>query len=102
LARNARKETDQARVELGALLGSRYRVLNHLGTGGAGIVFGVRDAATGVDRVAKLLRVEVRTNVALKADFVSEAKKLAGLRHKNLVTVYEQSPEVSFYNLRRP
>lgn len=89
---SSRAEIDTAHTELVSLFGTRYKVTRHLGTGAAGIVFEVKDTATGMKRVAKLLRKGVRDNAQLKADFENEAKKLAGLRHPNLVTVYEQSP----------
>lgn len=84
-------EQRKASTELAKLLGTRYKVRRHLGTGGAGIAFLVTEQSANVHRVAKLLRREVRHHEQIRADFQSEAKKLAGLRHRNLVTVYEQS-----------
>src|SRR5688500_15587249 len=83
-------EIDEAKLELTQLLGQRYVVQRDLGKGGAGIAFLIEDTATGLPRVAKILRPSVRGLDDLVREFKGEAQKLAKLRHPNLVTVFEQ------------
>lgn len=81
----------QLREELDSLLTPRYTIEQYLKSGGAGAVFKIREKATNVSRVAKILRPEVRDVSAIRQEFLTEAQKLAALRHPNLVTVFEQS-----------
>jgi len=85
-------EVKIARDELRRVLGPRYYVEeNPLGMGGAGIAFKIRDTASSVVRVAKILRPSAG---ALRDEFYEEAKKLSPLRHPNLIIVFEQSRRV--------
>jgi serine/threonine protein kinase len=84
-------EITQLRAELTGLLAPRYGVESYLKSGGAGAVFKIIDNASQASRVAKILRLRARDIAALKEEFLTEAQKLAGLRHPNLVTVFEQS-----------
>jgi HD superfamily phosphohydrolase len=85
-------EIKTAREELRKALGSRYKIEEKpLGMGGAGIAFRVRDTASSVLRVAKILRP---TATALRDEFYDEARKLSPLHHPNLIAVFEQSPKV--------
>lgn len=96
MAEEENEEIHIARQYLNAKLGGRYEVGQPLGMGGAGVVFKVHDIASGIPRVAKVLRPSVRELPAdqmavLANDFQGEATKLGGLRHQHLVAVFEQS-----------
>lgn len=92
-------EVSQVREELSVALGQRYDIQDLLGLGGAGIVFRIVHRASGVQRVAKVLRPVVRGVGDISEEFRSEATRLAGLRHPNLVTVFEQaqSSEIPYF-----
>lgn len=84
-------EIKAAGNELVELLKPRYVVQEPLGKGGAGVVFRISDTASGIDRVAKILRETARVYPDISEEFKKEARRISALRHPNLVTVFEQS-----------
>jgi CHASE2 domain-containing sensor protein/predicted Ser/Thr protein kinase len=77
----------------GALFGQRYAVEKHLGRGGMGDVYLVRD--TRMDRRAALKTIRMDTDldpkqvIELRQRFYREGKTAGQLTHPNIVTVYD-------------
>src|ERR671915_2047898 len=71
----------------GSLLGGRYRVVRHLGSGGMASVLLCRDERLGREVAVKRLHADGPTDV--EARFVREAKLGASLNHPNLVSVFD-------------
>ncbi len=76
------------------LLNRRYRVLNQVGKGGFGAVYKAEDITFGNRPVAvkEMSQNNLSASEVLEATraFKQEALLLAGLRHPNLPTIYEQ------------
>ncbi|HVY49638.1 MAG TPA: serine/threonine-protein kinase, partial [Minicystis sp.] len=75
---------------VGCVLGGRFRVVQHLGSGGAGHVYlGERVREPGARRVAlKVLRQEHRKGPAIER-FSREAHAAARVRHPNVLEIVE-------------
>ena len=67
---------------------SRYPVLRPLGSGGMGEVYLARDPELDREIALKVLRAETDRDEAI-GRLREEARAVAGLRHPNIVTVYE-------------
>lgn len=76
-----------AAVERGTLLGDRYRLNTHVGAGGTADVFCGVDQVLGREVAIKVFRADSDTVTADR--FCDEARVLAGLSHRALVTVYD-------------
>jgi len=72
---------------------ARYEVIRKLGEGGMGVVYLARD--TKLDRVVawKVLPSRLSNNDELRSRFVREARAIAALNHKNIVSVYDIGEE---------
>lgn len=69
-------------------LRDRYRILKHLGTGGMGTVYLVRDESLQRDAAMKVC--DARTlDPAMEKQFVVEAQLAAQLEHPNILPVYD-------------
>ncbi|HSJ63585.1 MAG TPA: alpha/beta fold hydrolase [Gemmatimonadaceae bacterium] len=73
----------------------RYRIVEHLGVGGMGVVYKARD-----DRLARTVAIKVLApfldaDAALRDRFLREARAAAALDHPNICSVYEtgQTPD---------
>ncbi|HTM21089.1 MAG TPA: protein kinase, partial [Kofleriaceae bacterium] len=71
------------------VLAGRWRLDRELGSGGAGRVFRARDEVTGKPVAVKVFQVAHQRDRDLYGRFVREARVTGGLRHPNLVEVYE-------------
>ena len=69
------------------LLGGRYRVDGELGAGGMGAVFEAEDTSTGDKVAVKLMGKADDENDLLR--FRREFHTLKGLRHPNIVEVFD-------------
>ncbi len=78
------------RLERGASLG-RYTVVETLGEGGMGVVYGAYDPDLDRKVALKLLRVPAggRASDAARARLLREARAMAKLAHPNVLRVYE-------------
>lgn len=70
-------------------LGSRYELLDLLGTGAMGEVWRARDRESGKLLAAKLLRAEFALDTDIVTRFIQERSILMGLRHPNIVRVHD-------------
>lgn len=88
-----------AASELPEVVAGRYRVERLLGKGGLGCVYEVHDAVSG-KRLA-LKRLSSEGSAASAALFEREYHALAGLRHPNIVEVYEYGRDegLAFYTM---
>jgi hypothetical protein len=73
---------------VGALIRSRYRVVEEIGRGGAGIVYVAEDLERESARVViKLLHPDAHENQWLRRKFQSESEALRRLDHPNIVRI---------------
>jgi eukaryotic-like serine/threonine-protein kinase len=75
----------------GSLLGGRYRVLRHLGSGGMASVLLCHDER--LDREVAVKRLHADSPDDVERRFVREAKLGASLNHPNLVSVYDTATD---------
>ena len=76
-------------VESRRALGSRYELVDRLGSGAMGEVWRARDRETGGDVAAKLLRSEYTQDRDILTRFVQERSILLALEHPNIVRVHD-------------
>ena len=74
---------------LPALVGGRYEALRLLDEGGHSLVYLARDLRLGRLVALKVLKPELRGDVALVARLEREVRLVAQLSHPNLVTLYD-------------
>jgi serine/threonine-protein kinase len=67
----------------------RYRVENQLGEGGMAKVYRAYDTHQGVPVALKVLSEELSNHDGARARFKYEAKTMAGLKHPNIVRVFD-------------
>jgi serine/threonine protein kinase len=70
-------------------LGSRYELLDLLGTGAMGEVWRARDRESDRELAAKVLRAEYARDTEIVTRFIQERSILMGLRHPNIVAVHD-------------
>jgi eukaryotic-like serine/threonine-protein kinase len=75
----------------GTLLGGRYRVLRHLGSGGMASVLLCQDER--LDRQVAVKRLHADSPADVEQRFVREAKLGASLNHPNLVSVFDTATD---------
>jgi len=68
---------------------SRYEILRKLGEGGMGVVYLAKDTKLGREVALKVLPSKFSNNDEFRTRFVREARAVAGLSHKNIVSVYD-------------
>jgi eukaryotic-like serine/threonine-protein kinase len=75
----------------GSLLGGRYRILRHLGSGGMASVLLCQDQR--LDRQVAVKRLHADSPTDVEHRFVREAKLGASLNHPNLVSVFDTATD---------
>jgi serine/threonine-protein kinase len=73
----------------GWLIGGRYRLRDRLGAGGMSVVWQARDEVLDRDVAVKVLAPALAENPELLRRIHAEARAAAGLRHPNVVGVYD-------------
>jgi len=77
------------RVDSGWLIGGRYRLGDRLGAGGMSVVWQARDEVLDRDVAVKVLAPALAEDPELLRRIHAEARAAAGLRHPNVVAVYD-------------
>jgi eukaryotic-like serine/threonine-protein kinase len=80
----------------GRVLVDRYRVGEPIGRGGMGIVYRARDERLDRDVALKVITVAVRgagSREALRSALRREARIAAGIRHPNVVTIFDHGSD---------
>ena len=73
----------------GTIFAGRYEIVELLGRGGMGVVYRVRDLRLGRDVALKRLHAQQESGRLGIERFVQEARAIAALNHRNIVTVHE-------------
>lgn len=76
-------------MESGFLAGRRYRLRERLGHGGMSVVWRATDEVLGRDVAVKVLAPQLATDPDVLRRLRDEARAAAGLRHPNVVEVYD-------------
>lgn len=76
-----------ATLPLGALLGP-YRIDEHIGSGGMGVVYKARDTRLGRNVAIKVIPAK-NSNPVLEAALLREAQLTSSLSHPGIVTIYD-------------
>ena len=81
----------------GKLLGSRYEIIEKIGSGGMATVYKAKDLVLKRYVAVKVLREEFTTDNEFIKRFNTEAESAASLTHPNIVSVYDVGKEGSLY-----
>jgi serine/threonine protein kinase len=73
---------------IGRTLG-HYRIVEHLGGGGMGVVYRARDPRLGREVAIKVLPSSLSQNVKRLARFEQEALAVGALTHPNVLAIYD-------------
>ncbi|MCB9762772.1 MAG: serine/threonine protein kinase [Alphaproteobacteria bacterium] len=72
----------------------RYRLLQILGSGGMAVVYRAWDVHLGVPRAIKVLSPQLTRSKSLRKRFLSEARTMARLEHRHIVSVHDVGADV--------
>ena len=75
---------------LGALVGSRYRLIERIGAGSMGVIYRGHDSELDRPVAVKVLRADILSGEEAAARFAREAEVLAAVRHPGVVTVFDR------------
>lgn len=81
----------------GKLLGSRYEIIEKIGSGGMATVYKAKDLVLKRFVAVKVLREEYTTDNEFIKRFNTEAESAASLVHPNIVSVYDVGKEGNLY-----
>ena len=81
----------------GKVLGSRYELIEKIGSGGMATVYKARDLVLKRYVAVKILREEYTTDNEFIKRFNTEAESAASLTHPNIVSVYDVGKEGNLY-----
>ena len=84
-------------VQSGLLLGNRYEILSHIGSGSIADVYKGKDQKLNRFIAIKVLKSDYSTDETSTKKFLSEAKAVAGLMHPNVVNVYDVNQDRGLY-----
>ena len=83
----AESGTNGALLAIGAMLGP-YRIVEHIGSGGMGVVYKARDTRLGRNVAIKVIPAKVSSPV-LEAALLREAQLTSSLSHPGIVCIYD-------------
>ncbi len=89
------RKADSATVPVAAAFGegSRYQLLDEIGSGGMGVVYRARDRRLGREVALKRLPDKLEASPQAIDFFLREARAAAALNHPNIVTLYDVDQE---------
>lgn len=76
-------------INIGKLIGSRYEVIEKIGTGGMATVYRAQDQRLNRYVAVKVLKNEYSEDKKFVAKFRQEAQSIASMSHPNIVGVYD-------------
>ena len=76
-------------VKVGMMIGSRYEIIEKIGTGGMSDVYKAKDHKLNRFVAVKVMKQEFSENQSFVDKFRVEAQAAAGLIHPNIVNVYD-------------
>lgn len=84
-------------IQPGTILGGRYEIMNHIGSGGMADVYKAR--ILGEDRfvAVKILRREYNDDERFVRRFIAEAQATASISHPNIVNVYDAGEDQGWH-----
>ncbi|HEX5110268.1 MAG TPA: serine/threonine-protein kinase [Vicinamibacterales bacterium] len=71
----------------------RYRLLERVGRGAMGVVYAAHDDMMGRPVAVKVLMGDLESDPETRARFYREAQAAAGLRHQNIITIFDAGEE---------
>lgn len=77
-------------IQTGMVLGGRYEILEHIGSGGMADVYKAKCRKSNRYVAVKVLRKEYSEDETLVRRFTSEARSTADLHHPNVVSILEE------------
>ena len=77
-------EQMRRQVEVGDIVGERYRIVRHIGSGAMGKVYLAENQAIGLRVAIKLLKPELLANPDFRLRFKHEAEAVAAIQHQNV------------------
>lgn len=80
-------------LDTGTLLGGRYEIIKHIGTGGMAEVYMAKDHKLNRYVAVKVLKKDYLDDEKILNKFKVEAQAVAGLTHPNIVNVYDVGVE---------
>ena len=80
-------------VQTGMILGGRYEILEHIGSGGMADVYKAQCLKTNRFVAVKILRKEYCDDETLVRRFTMEARSTADLHHPNVVSILDEGNE---------
>lgn len=84
---------------VGRILGSRYAIVEELGSGGMAVVYKGRDKFLDRPVTIKVLRPEFTLDDGFVLRFQREARAVASLSHPNIVSIYDVGQEENVHYL---
>ncbi len=79
----------QPEARLGEIVDARYRLVEHLGTGGMASVYLAAHVQTGAQAAIKVLHPALMDNAEMSERFRREAHAARSIRHPNVVSVWD-------------
>lgn len=85
---NASSKSDPELIR-GKVLGDKYEILAHLGSGAMGVVYKARHLILNKEVAIKVLQSQALNDRVKKERFMREAKAQGGLSHRNIAAVHD-------------
>ena len=79
--------------KIGDVIGGRHKVLDILGTGGAGVVYRAHDQEIDVDVAVKVINAKLVQTAEEKRLFAREIKVARKLSHQNIVRIFDEGTD---------
>ena len=84
-------------IQPGTILGGRYEIMNHIGSGGMADVYKARSLEEDSFVAIKILRQEYNDDESFVRRFIAEAQATASISHPNIVNVYDAGEDQGWH-----